>query len=108
VIAAGTPDRLKEAIGGDVLEIRATSAVDVGRLAGLLAGLGSAAPVVDLRAQRITLPTRDRVPTLLAASRRIEEAGIAVEDLGVRRPSLDEVFLALTQQTVLEPLGAPR
>jgi ABC-2 type transport system ATP-binding protein len=108
VIAAGTPDRLKEAIGGDVLEIRATSAVDVGRLAGLLAGLGSAAPVVDLRAQRITLPTRDRVPTLLAAARRIEEAGIAVEDLGVRRPSLDEVFLALTQQTVLEPLGAPR
>jgi ABC-2 type transport system ATP-binding protein len=108
VIAAGSPDDLKEAIGGDVLEVRATSEVDVGRLAGLLDGLGSAAPVVDLRGQRITLPTRDRVPTLLAAARRIEQAGITVEDLGVRRPSLDEVFLALTRQNVPEPLGAAR
>jgi daunorubicin resistance ABC transporter ATP-binding subunit len=108
VIAAGSPDELKEAIGGDVVEVRATSAVDVERLAGLLDGLGSAAPVVDLRGQRITLPTRDRVPTLLAAARRIEEAGITVEDLGVRRPSLDEVFLALTRPIVPEPLGATR
>jgi daunorubicin resistance ABC transporter ATP-binding subunit len=108
VIAAGSPDELKEAIGGDVVEVRATSAVDVERLAGLLDGLGSAAPVVDLRGQRITLPTRDRVPTLLAAARRIEEAGITVEDLGVRRPSLDEVFLALTRPIVPEPLGAAR
>jgi ABC-2 type transport system ATP-binding protein len=82
--------------------------VDVGRLAGLLDGLGSAPPVADLRGQRITLPTRDRVPSLLAAARRIEEAGITVEDLGVRRPSLDEVFLALTRPTVPEQLGAAR
>jgi ABC-type multidrug transport system ATPase subunit len=108
VIAAGSPDELKEAIGGDVVEVRATSAVDVERLAELLDGLGSAAPVVDLRGQRITLPTRDRVPTLLAAARRIEEAGITVEDLGVRRPSLDEVFLALTRPIVPEPQGAAR
>ena len=106
VIANGTADELKEAIGGDVVEVRATSAADVGRLAGLLDGLGSAAPVSDLRGQRVTLPTRDRVPTLLAAARRIEDAGITVEDLGVRRPSLDEVFLTLTRQP--EPLGAAR
>jgi ABC-2 type transport system ATP-binding protein len=108
VIAAGTPDSLKEAIGADVIEVRVTSAADVGRLEALLDGLGSAAPVADLRAQRITLPTRDRVPTLLAVARRIENAGITVEDLGVRRPSLDEVFLSLTQQPVLESLGATR
>jgi daunorubicin resistance ABC transporter ATP-binding subunit len=108
VIADGSPDELKEAIGGDVLEVRATSAADVARLAGLLDGLGSGAPVVDLRAQRITLPTRDRMPTLLAVARRIEGAGLAVEDLSVRRPSLDEVFLAVTRQAVAEPLGAAR
>jgi daunorubicin resistance ABC transporter ATP-binding subunit len=106
VIANGTADELKEAIGGDVVEVRATTASDVGRLAALLDGLGSAAPVSDLRGQRVTLPTRDRVPTLLAVARRIEDAGITVEDLGVRRPSLDEVFLTLTRQP--EPLGAPR
>jgi ABC-2 type transport system ATP-binding protein len=108
VIATGTPDELKEAIGGDVLEVRVANQADVGRLAGLLDGLGSAAPSVDLRAQRITLPTRDRVPTLLAAARRIDAVGIAVEDLGVRRPSLDEVFLAVTRQNIPNPLGAAR
>ena len=108
VIALGTPDELKESIGGDVVEVRATSAADLERLVGLLAGIGSGAPVVDERAQRITLPTRDRVPALLAAARRIEDAGLTVEDLGVRRPSLDEVFLTVTQQEVYEPIGVPR
>ncbi|HEY4408272.1 MAG TPA: ATP-binding cassette domain-containing protein [Acidimicrobiia bacterium] len=108
VIAAGSPDDLKQRFGGDVLEVRARRAADVDRLVGLLDGLGSAPPVADRRAQRITLPTNDRVPTLLTAARRIEDAGLAVEDLGVRRPSLDEVFLTLTRQIVPEPLGAAR
>jgi ABC-2 type transport system ATP-binding protein len=103
VIAAGTPDELKQHIGGDVLEVRATSSGDVERLVGLLDGLGSGAPVADLRGQRVTLPTSERVQTLLAAARRIEECGIAVDDLGVRRPSLDDVFLNLTRQIATEP-----
>jgi hypothetical protein len=49
-----------------------------------------------VRDQRVTLPTATRVQTLLAASRRIEEAGIDVADIAVRRPSLDDVFLSLT------------
>jgi daunorubicin resistance ABC transporter ATP-binding subunit len=103
VIAAGSPDELKQRIGGDVLEVRATSSGDVERLVGLLDGLGSGAPVADLRGQRVTLPTSERVQTLLAAARRIEECGIAVDDLGVRRPSLDDVFLNLTRQIATEP-----
>jgi ABC-2 type transport system ATP-binding protein len=103
VIAAGTPDELKQHIGGDVLEVRATSSGDVERLVGLLDGLGSGAPVADLRGQRVTLPTSERVQTLLAVARRIEECGIAVDDLGVRRPSLDDVFLNLTRQVATEP-----
>jgi ABC-type multidrug transport system ATPase subunit len=96
VIAGGTPDELKLRLGGDVLEVRATNAADVERLVKLLDGLGTGKPVADLREQRVTLPTSDRVPTLLAAARRIEESHIPVADLGVRRPSLDDVFLALT------------
>ncbi|MCW3064287.1 MAG: hypothetical protein JWN32_1459 [Solirubrobacterales bacterium] len=96
LIAAGTPDDLKQRIGGDVLEVRATSASDVERLVNLLTGLGAGLPVADMRAQCVTLPTSERVQTLLAAARRIEESGIPVADLGVRRPSLDDVFLTLT------------
>jgi daunorubicin resistance ABC transporter ATP-binding subunit len=106
VIAAGSPDELKQRIGGDVLEVRATRSGDVERLVGLLDGLGSGAPVADLRGQRVTLPTSDRVQTLLAAARRIEDCGIAVDDVGVRRPSLDDVFWTLTRPVAAEPPAA--
>jgi daunorubicin resistance ABC transporter ATP-binding subunit len=96
VIATGTPDELKQRIGGDVLEVRAVNAADLERLVQLLDGLGTGRPVADTRDQRVTVPTAERVQTLLAAARRIEESSIPVADLGVRRPSLDDVFLALT------------
>jgi ABC-2 type transport system ATP-binding protein len=96
LIATGTAAELKQRIGGDVLELRARTAMDVERLRSLLSGLGAAEPVVDLRWQRLTLPTSDPINTLLAAAQRIQESGIEVEDLGLRRPSLDDVFLTLT------------
>jgi ABC-2 type transport system ATP-binding protein len=99
LIAEGTPDELKQRIGGDVLEVRATRPTDVERLVSLLVGLGVGRPVADMRSQSVTLPTPDRVQTLLAVARRIEESGIPVADLGVRRPSLDDVFLTLTSRT---------
>jgi ABC-type multidrug transport system ATPase subunit len=106
MIAEGTPDDLKQRVGGDVLEVRANSTSDVERLVGVLDGVGSSRPVADLRGQRVTLPTSERVQTLLAAARRIEEAGVAVADLAVRRPSLDDVFLTLTSGP--RPVGALR
>jgi ABC-2 type transport system ATP-binding protein len=96
LIAEGTPDELKQRIGGDVLEVRATRPSDIDRLLTLLVGLGTGHPVADMRSQTVTLPTSERVQTLLAAARRIEESDIPVADLGVRRPSLDDVFLTLT------------
>jgi daunorubicin resistance ABC transporter ATP-binding subunit len=102
MIADGTPDELKQHVGGDVLEIRASAEVDVPRIVALLDGLGEGRPSTD--AHRITLPVAERVETLLAAARRIDDAGIAVSDLGVRRPSLDDVFLSLTGHAAdLEP-----
>jgi hypothetical protein len=44
----------------------------------------------------VTLPTEGRVETLFAATRRIQDAGVSVTDIGIRRPSLDDVFLTLT------------
>jgi daunorubicin resistance ABC transporter ATP-binding subunit len=106
VIASGTPDELKQRVGGDVLEVRVTNSSDVDRLVRLLDGLGSGRPVADLHEQRVTLPTTERVQTLLAAARRIDESGIHVDDVGVRRPSLDDVFLALTAPGALVPADA--
>jgi len=98
LIASGTPDELRQRTGGDVIEVRPAEQHDVGRLVRMLDGLGTGAPLVDHRGQRVTLPTDERVPTLMAVARRIEADGIAVDDLGVRRPSLDDVFLTLTGQ----------
>jgi ABC-type multidrug transport system ATPase subunit len=96
MIATGSPSELKQQVGGDVLEVSAARGGDLDRLVALVTGLGSGPPVADVRAQRVTVPTRDGVATLLAAARRIEESRIPVSDLGLRRPSLDEVFLTLT------------
>ena len=96
VIAEGTPDELKLRVGGDVLEVHVMRPGDVDRLLGLLAGLGSGEPVADVRDQRVTVPTSDHVATLLGAARVIAAAGIDVADIGVRRPTLDDVFLSLT------------
>ena len=108
MIAEGTPDALKQRVGGDVLEVRPTRSADLERVVGLLEGLGSGQPVADVRDQRVTLPTAERVETLLMAARRIEEAGVAVADIAVRRPSLDDVFLSLTGPGSTPPLERPR
>jgi ABC-2 type transport system ATP-binding protein len=108
MVADGTPDGLKQLVGGDVLEVRATRAADLERVAGLLSGLGSGQPVADVRDQRVTLPTAGRVETLFAAARRIEDAGVAVTDIGIRRPSLDDVFLKLTSSDGGPPRERPR
>jgi daunorubicin resistance ABC transporter ATP-binding subunit len=96
IIASGTPGELKDRLGQDVLEVRARDSLDVERLRRMLVGLGSGEPVADLRWKKITLPSADPVSTLLSAGDRIEQSGIAVEDLGLRRPTLDDVFLTLT------------
>jgi daunorubicin resistance ABC transporter ATP-binding subunit len=107
IIAEGTPSELKSRTGGDVLEVRATHSIDLPRLRALLVGVGSGTSTVDPRWQRITVPTTDPVAALLAAASRIQQSGIAVEDLGLRRPSLDDVFLMLTGEQALAERSAP-
>jgi ABC-2 type transport system ATP-binding protein len=107
MIATGSPDELKQRVAGDVLEVRVAGFGDLDRIVGLLSGLGSAPPVADAHGQRVTLPTNDRVATLLAAARRIDESGIEVEDLSLRRPSLDDVFLTLTSTRAPELPATP-
>jgi ABC-2 type transport system ATP-binding protein len=96
VIAEGTSEQLKERLGGDLLEVRVADAGQLAEAAQLIAEIAGGEPNVDPHLRRITVPTPSGVELLLTAARRLQDAGIRLDDLGVRRPSLDDVFLALT------------
>jgi oleandomycin transport system ATP-binding protein len=102
VIATGTPDELKAKIGGQVLEVRPADPTDLERAADLLTGLTGSQATVDPDVRQISVPMPDPA-CLLVAVRRLDEADIVVIDLGLRRPSLDEVFLALTGRPAEAP-----
>jgi daunorubicin resistance ABC transporter ATP-binding subunit len=96
VIAQGTAPELKAQLGGAMLEARVTDPSDLDRAAALLAEVGDSSPRIDRDQQLVAIPTPGGTTLLLAAGRRFEEQRIALDDLGIRRPSLDDVFLSLT------------
>ena len=98
VIAAGSPDQLKAQVRGDRLELRSLPGSDPRELARALAGLGSAPPVVDPAAGRVTLPVANGPDILPELAARLAAADLRVADLTLRRPTLDDVFLSLTGQ----------
>jgi ABC-type multidrug transport system ATPase subunit len=107
LIADGTADQLKKQTGGSTLEVRVADRRDVGRAAALLAEAGMAEPRTDPEQGLVSIPAATGVDLLLEAGRRLKEAKIAVDDLGTRRPTLDEVFLALTGGETPSHPGSP-
>ncbi len=103
VIASGTPAQLRDRAGGDRLDLQAAPGEDPRQLAGALAALGTGEPVVDEAARRVILPVADLAATLPAVAGRLAAAGLHVSALAVRRPTLEEAFLAVTGQ----PPGSP-
>jgi oleandomycin transport system ATP-binding protein len=94
VIAAGTPAQLKTRVGGQVLQARPAEPADLSATEKILAGLADGEePYTD--GQLVTVRIHDR-SALGRGVRMLDEAGIAIDDLSLRRPSLDEVFLAIT------------
>ncbi|MFJ8888525.1 ATP-binding cassette domain-containing protein [Streptomyces sp. NPDC102402] len=96
VIAEGTPEQLKSAIGGDRIDITLRHAADLGSAAGVLASVTGRGADVDEDNRRVGGPVDDRVAALTGAARALQDSGIDVEDIALRRPTLDEVFLHLT------------
>ena len=96
VVAQGTAGELKEQLGGDVLEARVSSASELARAAALIAELGQGTPRIEPDQRRVSVPTKGATEVLIAAGERLQQAGIALDDLGIRHPSLDDVFLSLT------------
>jgi len=96
VIASGTPLDLKEQIGGDRLEARVKRAADLERTKAALAEITNVMPKVDSDQRLVSVASDGGTPLLVAAGRRLDDERIELEDLGIRRPSLDDVFLSLT------------
>jgi ABC-2 type transport system ATP-binding protein len=96
VIAEGTAEQLKRRVGGDRLEVRVKETADLARASAIVAEVAGAEPHVDADQQRLSAPTPAGTALLIAVGRRLEEEGIELDDIGIHRPSLDDVFLALT------------
>ena len=102
VVAAGAPDDLKDRAGRDVVEVRPRAAGDLPAVEEVLAAVAADTPRSDLDTQRAAAPVDGGAGELTTVVRLLDERGIAIDDIGLRRPTLDEVFLALTGQR-LEP-----
>ena len=95
-IATGTPTELKSRAGRDMVEVRVAHGIDLAAVTALLAPLGTDVPRVDEPGRRVSVPVLDGTNRLADAVRTISDQGIELDDIGLRRPTLDEVFLALT------------
>jgi ABC transporter DrrB family efflux protein len=108
VIAEGTGNELKDRVGGQILEVELSSAGQRDRAQALLAGVGCGDPQPDERPDRLTLPApRDGLQLVEEAAAGLRRAQIAVTDIGLRRPTLDDVFLQLTGAPPSENGGGP-
>ena len=92
VVASGTADELKSQTGSSYCQMTPLNVDDLPAIAALLADFGE----VEVDAGSVSVPARQGVATLSEVFRRVEDAGIELLDISLRRPSLDEVFLHLT------------
>ncbi|WP_315094413.1 ATP-binding cassette domain-containing protein [uncultured Cellulomonas sp.] len=98
VAAEGTPDALKASIGQDRLDVVVRDEADLPAARSALSAVAEDAEV-DLDGRRVTATVTDRVAALTYVVRTLDDAGIVVDDVALRRPTLDEVFLHLTGTT---------
>jgi ABC-2 type transport system ATP-binding protein len=94
VIARGSPDELKDRVGGERLEVHLLEAARTGAAAEVLSVMGDEAPAVD--GELVSVTVRHRPGAIMEGVRLLDEAGVGVRDIALRRPTLDDVFLALT------------
>ncbi|QXJ20383.1 ATP-binding cassette domain-containing protein [Actinomadura graeca] len=102
VIAEGAPDRLKARLGGDRVEVVVQDPAALPVAAAIVSRAAGAEADVDAGALRVGAPAADRAAALTTAVRELDAAGVRVADVGLRRPTLDEVFLHLTGNATTE------
>ena len=106
MIAEGTADELKARVGGERLEVHLSDPTEALEAAWALGGMTDERP--QLEGSSVRLPVEPGSGAIMEAVRRLDEAKLMVDDVAIRRPTLDDVFLALTgheadPRTVEEP-----
>jgi ABC-2 type transport system ATP-binding protein len=97
-VAVGTADELKTRVGNDVIDVKVGDAADLPRAAEALGADAS----VDTGTGRVSVPVTTGADDLVSAVQSLRAAGVAIEDIALRRPTLDDVFLTLTGHTTVE------
>jgi ABC-2 type transport system ATP-binding protein len=105
LIAQGTSDELKDRVGGERLEVELEDGADADAAIRALAPIGEDQPVLENGIVRVAVAQRSG--TIVEAVKRLSEAGVGVDDLTLRRPTLDDVFLTLTGHAAEESPADP-
>jgi ABC-2 type transport system ATP-binding protein len=100
VIAEGTSDQLKDRVGGERLEVHLEHSEDAERAIAVLAELSDEAPVFE--SCTVRAPLRRRSGIIAEAVRRLDDAGVSIDDIAMTRPTLDDVFITLTGRSAEE------
>jgi ABC-2 type transport system ATP-binding protein len=96
VIASGTPDELKSQVGGERLELTVSKQGEVAAARDVLTPLAIGEPTIDTQARTVTIPVAGGSKVLVEGIRLLDGEDVRVFDIGLRRPTLDDVFLVLT------------
>ncbi|MBB4712953.1 ATP-binding cassette domain-containing protein [Streptomyces luteogriseus] len=96
VIAKGTSDQLKARTGGERVEVVVHEREHIQGAAEVLAGFGKGETTVEEHMRKITAPVTGGAKLLAEVIRELDTRGIEIDDIGLRRPTLDDVFLSLT------------
>lgn len=106
VIARGTADTLKAQIGGERVEVVVHQREDVSEAVAALAPYAKGDPAVEKNTRKITVPVSGGAKVLADVIRELDSRSIEIDDIGLRRPTLDDVFLSLTgHATAIEENG---
>jgi ABC-type multidrug transport system ATPase subunit len=97
IVASGTPAQLKDLVAGRVVEIRLDRAEDAAAASAVLASRLALAAGTEPGSGRLTVPADNGTETLLSVAAALRAEGIQLADLGLRQPSLDAAFIALTE-----------
>jgi ABC-2 type transport system ATP-binding protein len=106
VVASGTLSRLKASIGQDVIEVAVTEPAMLGAVAQILERVTSNSARLEPGGRHASVPAPGGPAELASVIGCLEEAAIAVDEIGLRRPTLDEVFLTLTDEAKISPAVA--
>jgi ABC-2 type transport system ATP-binding protein len=102
IIARGTADELKAQVGGERIEVVVHDRTRIDDARRILGGIGIGEATLDEHTRRVTAPSEGGAKRLAIVIREFDEAGIAIDDIGLRRPTLDDVFLSLTGHAAID------